>query len=180
MRSHVSLAAATAAAWLIGFACLSGCLGSDQRDGRLADVGSAAAAIQAGTPLTVRLASGVSSETARVGDPWTGSVVTTVTIGSREAIRAGSPVHGVVTAVHVAERGPRAILDSAVVGIDIEGEPVDVKAITEPVVAGTPRALGDGARVAGMATPPKGDAVVLEPGALMTFTVSEPFVPRRG
>jgi hypothetical protein len=96
--------------------------------------------VPTGTALSVRFTSGLTSENARVGDAWSGTVASPVTVGSDEIIPAGSEVRGVVTYALAARRGNRAVLDLDVRSVVIDGRPRALLAGTEPLIAGSPRA----------------------------------------
>ena len=55
------------------------------------------AIVPAGAQLRVRLSSNLTSETAQVGDPWSGTLAAALVIGDREILPAGTPVRGAVT-----------------------------------------------------------------------------------
>jgi len=131
---------------------LSGCTGTDVGADRsvtsspagLARVTSRFA-VPAGRHLIVRLTSTVSSENARVGDPWSGIVVRSVSAGNEDLIPARSQVHGIVTGAHGAGRGTRAMLDLAVEEVSIDGGSWPLAAGTEAVIARAPRTDNPGA-----------------------------------
>ena len=159
--------------------------------------------IAEGTDLRVQLSEGISSETARVGDRWSGSIVENVTYDGNHVIPAGALVHGTVTHVVPAERGSRAVLNLQVRSVEIHGNNVNVTAIMPEIVAGSPRArnlgaiaggaaagallgkvVGDGDHAAAGAiiggaaagaavAKSKGYQVALKPGTVLDFTVSE-------
>jgi hypothetical protein len=108
-------------------------------------------AVPAGTDLTVTLNAKISSETAQVGDTWTGIVKNNVVIGEKTVIPAGSTVSGVVTAVKPAEKGDRAMLDLGISSMSVEGREYATKATTEAIVAGSTRARNLGAIAGGAA-----------------------------
>jgi hypothetical protein len=60
---------------------------------------AAMAQIPAGTPLTIRLNSPISSRTARRGQPFHGTLARSVVVRGRTVARAGAPVSGRVTFV---------------------------------------------------------------------------------
>lgn len=107
--------------------------------------------VPTGTHLTVRLTSAVSSETARVGDAWSGIIVNAVRAGGREVLPAGSEVRGTVTGAQEARRGSRALLDVAIEEVVVDGRTLPLIAATEPVIAGSPRARNLGAIAGGAA-----------------------------
>jgi hypothetical protein len=143
-------------ALLIALGSLRGCR-KDSDPGATADAGgssgpfAARPSMPAGTSFDVRITSGITSETAHVGDAWTGVVVNPVTVGSRVVVPAGSSVQGVVTGAQEARRGSRAMLDLTVQQVDMEGGRQGVNAVTDPVIAGSPRARNLGAIAGGAA-----------------------------
>lgn len=129
-------------------------------------------AASAGTPLTVRLTSPLSSASARVGDRWTGVVVRPLAVGSRYVIHAGTLVCGVVTGARAAGPGARAMLDLAVQGITIGDRSRPLVAVTGAFLADMPRPLHP-ARIGGRAELLRGDDVVLKPRMVMVFSLDE-------
>lgn len=107
--------------------------------------------VPSGTPVSVTVNSKISSETAQVGDTWTGVVKENVNVGEKTVIPAGSTVSGTVTDVKPAARGDRATLALAVSSISVEGRDYPVHASTEPIVAGSTRARNLGAMAGGAA-----------------------------
>jgi len=143
---------------LVALPLLSGCLGNQTQDGREATTTSGGPfgisprpTVAAGTRLAIRLTSTLSSETARVGDPWTGVVITSVSDGGRELIPAGNEVRGVVTGAQEAKRGSRAMLDLEVEEVSIDRHSLPLPASTDPVIAGSPRSRNLGAIAGGAA-----------------------------
>ena len=155
--------------------------------------------VPSGTSLEVTLGTGLSSESARVGDAWTGSV-----LNDRGGIPAGSVVRGTVTAVTAAQQGNRAMLDLALSSITIGDHRYPVHGGMEAITAGSPRARnlgaiagsaaagalvgravggsGKGALIGGLigggtatgvVSQTKGWQVVLKSGTPLTFTTSE-------
>jgi hypothetical protein len=57
----------------------------------------AIAQIPAGTPITIRMGSEISSGTAHVGQSFSGELAKDVVVGGRTVARSGSPVRGKVT-----------------------------------------------------------------------------------
>jgi peptidoglycan hydrolase-like protein with peptidoglycan-binding domain len=70
----------------------------------IAAVAQRALIIPDGTVLALRMETALSSETSKVGDPFTATVTQDVTVNNRVAIAAGSKVEGHVTAVEAARR----------------------------------------------------------------------------
>ena len=124
----------------------------------------------AGTPVTVRLATPLSSETAHAGDAWTGTLVGSVAVGG-EKIPAGSTVRGVVTGAHPAGIGTRAMLDLAIRDVSSGGKPRTLDAGMDAMQAAVPVARG-ASRYA-VEPAPKGAPVRLDAGAQLVFTVVE-------
>lgn len=113
----------------------------------------------AGTPITVRLTSTVSSASARIGDRWTGIVVRPFAIG-HGVIRAGTPVRGVVTGAREAGAGGRAVLQLAVRALTVGGRTRPLAAVTGAFVARETRGSAS-------------DEVVLKPRTVMVFTLDD-------
>jgi len=107
--------------------------------------------VSAGTPLSIAVNTQISTESANVGDTWTGEIKEAVIVGDRVVFPAGSTVHGVITAAKPAQKGERAVLDLAVTSISANGRSIDVDASTEEIVAGSPRARNLGAIAGGAA-----------------------------
>jgi hypothetical protein len=187
---------------------LSGCR-NDQQAAR--DNGNNAATsnvahmtVPSGTSLEVTLGTSLSSESASVGDEWTGSV-----LNGRDGIPAGSVVRGTVRAVTAAQKGNRAMLDLALSSITIGNHRYPVHGSMEAIIAGSPRArnlgaigaataagaivghavggsgkgtlvgaiVGGGAAT-GVVSQTKGWQVVLKSGTPLTFTTSEALAVR--
>jgi hypothetical protein len=188
---------------LAATALVSGCRSGEQS---AQDAGDNAATsyvahvtVPAGTSLDVTLGTRLSSESASVGDAWTGSVV-----NGRDGIPAGSEVRGMVSAVRAAQKGGRALLGLRLTSILVAGRSYRVGGSMESVVAGSPRArnlgaigaatvagavighavggsgkgtiigglLGGGAAT-GAVSQTKGWQVVLKSGTPLTFTTNE-------
>jgi|WetSurMetagenome_2_1015567.scaffolds.fasta_scaffold168558_2 hypothetical protein len=107
--------------------------------------------VPSGTPVAITVNTKLSSETAQVGDVWTGVVKDNVNVGEKTVIPAGSVVNGTVTEVKTAAKGDRAELALAVSSITVEGRAVPVHASTEPIIAGSTRARNVGAVAGGAA-----------------------------
>lgn len=155
--------------------------------------------IPSGTALDVSLGTAISSETASIGDSWTGTLRS-----GYDGLPAGSAVSGTVSGVVAAEKGNRAMLDLAVSSIMVGDHRYPVHAGMESVVAGSPRArnlgaiagatavgaiighavggndkgtiiggiVGGGAAT-GVVAKSKGYQVVLKSGTPLTFTTNE-------
>ena len=107
--------------------------------------------LAAGTPIQVGVTAQLSTETANVGDTWTGEVKDNVIVGNAVVIPAGSQVNGVVAAVAPAQKGSRASLELAVKSVMVNGKSHPVSASMEPIVAGSTRARNVGAVAGGAA-----------------------------
>ena len=106
--------------------------------------------LPAGTSIDVALATSISSETANVGDIWTGSIPSAVVVDGRTLIPAGSSATGTVKGVRPAQKGDRAMLDVGLSSITVGDHRYDVHGSTEAVIAGSTRARNLGA-IAGSA-----------------------------
>jgi len=142
----------------------------------------------AGTALRIRLLEPLSSETARAGDTWHGVVQAPVVVDGDEVVGTGSSVEGIVTAVLPAQGNSRAMLEIEMRKVGLNDHETSLRATTDPVIAGSPRARNLAA-IAGDAAEGTVDAeaagnagaggavsrdyqVLLPEGAVMTFTVS--------
>jgi hypothetical protein len=124
--------------------------------------------VPSGTALTITLNSKITSETAQVGDSWTGVVKNNVQVGEKTVIPAGSVVRGIVTAAKPAAKGDRALLDIAISSMTVEGNDYTAHATTEAIVAGSTRARNLGAIAVGTgAGAALGGAVAGKKGALI-------------
>jgi hypothetical protein len=143
--STIALAAAVA---------LSGC----RDNGQAVETGGsgtsssrvASLTIPSGTSIGVTLNTSLSSKTASVGDPWTGSVRNSSVLDGRDAIPAGSVVSGTVTGAKPARKGDRAMLDLGLTSITVADHRYTVRGSTEAIIAGSTRARNLGA-IAGSA-----------------------------
>lgn len=106
--------------------------------------------VPAGTVLTVTVNTPISSETAQVGDAWSGVVKNNVVVGEKTVIPSGSTVSGTVSAVKSAAKGDRALLDLAIGSMTVEGANYAANATTTAIEAGSTRARNLGA-IAGTA-----------------------------
>lgn len=129
---------------LVAATILSGC--NESKDQQAVQSGTSNyLTVPSGTAIEVAVATALTSETASVGDAWTGSV-----INGRDGIPAGSSVAGTVTAVKAASKGDRAMLDLGLRSITVAGHRYTVHGSTEAIVAGSTRARNLGA-IAGSA-----------------------------
>jgi hypothetical protein len=159
--------------------------------------------IAAGTPIEVAVSTQISSETANVGDTWTGEVKQAVIVGDRVVVPAGSTATGIVSGALPAKKGDRAFLVLEVRSISANGKTIEVEAPTDSIIAGSPRArnlgaiaggaaagaligkavgggkgaliggLVGGAAATGAVAKSKGYQVVLKEGTNLTFTVNQ-------
>jgi len=106
--------------------------------------------LPSGTVITVAVSTPISSETAQVGDTWTGVVKNNVVVGEKTVIPSGSTVSGTVSAVKSAAKGDRAMLDLAIGSMTVEGASYAANATTTAIEAGSTRARNLGA-IAGTA-----------------------------
>lgn len=107
--------------------------------------------LPSGTSIEVMLGTQISSETAGVGDSWTGTLQNASVVDGRNVILAGSSVSGTVTGVRAARKGDRAMLDLGLTSVTMNGHSYRVHGTTEAVIAGSPRARNLGAIAGGVA-----------------------------
>jgi len=107
--------------------------------------------LSAGSSFNVNVQTQLTTETAHVGDTWTGQVKDNVIVGDRVAIPAGSTVTGTVLSSIPAKKGSRASLQLGVQSVEVNGKSYPVNASAENIVAGSPRARNVGAVVGGTA-----------------------------
>ncbi len=195
---------------LVAVAALTGCNESQvaQNDSQGGTPSSSKAystlTVPSGTSINISLGTSLTSETARLGSSWSG----TVTDG-RVGIPAGSSVSGTVTGVKPAKKGDRAMLDLGLTSINIDGHQYSVRGNTEAIIAGSTRARNLGAigaatvagavvghqiggsdkgtiigglvgagAATGAVSASKGWQVVLKEGTPLTFTTSEALAVR--
>lgn len=106
--------------------------------------------VPSGTEIIVTVSALITSETAQVGDSWTGVVKNNVVVGEKTVIPSGSTVSGVVSAVKAAAKGDRAMLDLTIGSMTVEGEDYEASATTTAIEAGSTTKRNVGA-VAGSA-----------------------------
>ena len=88
------------------------------------------AQIPAGTPISVRLGQTISSETARAGDRWTGTVYERVVVDGRTVARRGDRVRGrVVNAKTSGRLSGTALLELQLTSV--KGIPVKTNIVSE-------------------------------------------------
>lgn len=106
--------------------------------------------VPAGTGIEVTMDAAISSETAKPGDSWTGTVKSPLVVGSAAPIPAGAKVHGVVEAAEGAAKGSRAFLVLRATSVEVNGRSQSVSATADSLVAGSTRKRNVGA-IAGSA-----------------------------
>ena len=107
--------------------------------------------VPAGTGVTVALGAKLSSETAKVGDVWSGTIKNPVVIGTSAPFPAGSVVNGTVAAVKPAQKGDRALLVLAIESITVDGKAIAISAESDSMMAGSTRTRNVGAVAGGAA-----------------------------
>lgn len=138
---------------LVAAAVLSGCRNGEQaaQNGtskassqtsanRVADL-----TLPSGTSIDVALSTTLSSESASVGDAWSGTVRNGSVLDGRNVIPAGSSVAGTVTSVKPARKGDRATLDLGLTSISVGDRTYRIHGTMESVIAGSTRARNLGA-----------------------------------
>lgn len=121
-----------------------------------------------GTRLWVTFTDEISSETAKRGDSWSGTLRDSVVVDQHVAFPAGSVVHGTVVDVTPAQKGDRAVLGLEVTSIEAYDRSWAVSAKTDPLLAESPRARNVGGIAGGAAAGALiGGAVGGEKGALI-------------
>jgi hypothetical protein len=144
---------------LITAVALSGCksdeqaslnTGSNPSNSGIANTRVADLNLPSGTAINVTLGTQISSESANVGDAWTGVVASSVIVNGRTLAPAGSVAGGTVTGVRPARKGDRAMLDLGLTSFTVGDRNYRVHGTTESVIAGSTRARNLG--VIGAAT----------------------------
>ena len=106
-----------------------------------------------GSSIDITLGTALTSETAHVGNAWSGSTRSASVVDGRNVIPAGSSVRGTISGVTPAKKGDRAMLDLALTSFTVGDRDYPVHGTMESVIAGSTRArnLGviGGAAVAG-------------------------------
>jgi hypothetical protein len=105
--------------------------------------------VPAGTSLTITMGTALNTETAKGGDPWSGTIKEAVTIGSAAPFPVGSTVAGVVEAANGAAKGDRAFIVLRVTSISANGRTHAVSATADSLVAGSTRKRNVGAVAGG-------------------------------
>lgn len=93
--------------------------------------------VPGGTAIKIGVDVALNTETANVGDTWTGTVKDAVTIGSSAPFPAGSVVHGVVAGVKPAEKGSRAFFVLHITSIEANGKTHSIGATADSMIAGS-------------------------------------------
>ena len=106
--------------------------------------------LPSGSVFNVSLGTSITSETARVGDAWSGTIQSAAALDGVNVIPTGSAVSGTITGVKAARKGDRAMLDLGISSIQVGGHRYAVSGGTEAIVAGSTRARNLGA-IAGSA-----------------------------
>lgn len=106
--------------------------------------------LPSGTAIQVAIGSAITSESAHIGDAWSGTVHTVAALDGENIISAGSSVSGTVTAVKPAMKGDRAMLELGLSSIQVDGHRYAVRGSSEAIIAGSTRARNLGA-IAGSA-----------------------------
>ena len=106
--------------------------------------------LPSGTLVDVTLGTNLSSENAKVGDPWSGTIRSAAVVDGKTVIPAGSTTAGTVAGVTPARKGDRAMLDLQMTSITVGDGTYRVHGNTESVIAGSTRARNLGA-IAGSA-----------------------------
>jgi hypothetical protein len=101
--------------------------------------------LPSGSSIDITLATPLTSETAKVGDAWTGSMRNASVVDGRSVIPAGSSVSGTVMSVKAARKGDRAMLDLGLASVTVDGRSYHVRGSTEAIIAGSTRARNLGA-----------------------------------
>ena len=109
------------------------------------------ATLTAGTGLKITMNAALTSETASMGQEWTGSIAEAVVVGSMAPFPTGSIVHGVVEGVKPAMKGDRAVLVLRVTSIEANGKTHSIDATADSIVAGSTRTRNVGAVAGGAA-----------------------------
>jgi hypothetical protein len=133
---------------LVAATSLSSCVDkktAENSGGNASDTHVAQLTIPSGTSIEVMLNATLSSEEAKVGDGWSGSVITGL-----DGIPSGTVVNGTVKGVKPAQKGDRAMLDLELASIIVDGRSTPAHGGTEAIVAGSTRARNLGA-IAGSA-----------------------------
>ena len=109
--------------------------------------------VDAGTTLSISVDTQLSSETANVGDTWSGTIKENVIVGDHVVFPAGSVVSGVVTesveAGAAKAAGKTASLGLGVTAITVNGTKHAIEAGTETIVANSARTRNIGGVAAG-------------------------------
>jgi len=109
------------------------------------------ATVTRGTGLKITVGTALTSETATLGQDWSGMIAEAVTVGNLAPFPAGSVVHGVVDGVKPAAKGDRAVLVLRVTSIEANGKTHPISASADSIIAGSTRTRNVGAVAGGAA-----------------------------
>ncbi len=156
-----------------------------------------------GSTIRVAIHGPISTQTARTGGAWSGTIAEDVAGSNGGMIPEGSPVTGVIASAVPARKGSRAVLALVVRGIQVQGREEALTADAPEIIAGSTRArnlgvvaggaalgavvgnnvgehnhtllgaLIGGATAAGVLSRTRGYQVELKDGTVLSFTVTE-------
>jgi hypothetical protein len=98
-----------------------------------------------GSSIDITLGTALTSETANIGNLWSGTTRTASVLDGHNVIPAGSSVRGTITGVTAARQGDRAMLNLGLTSFTVGDRDYAVHGTMESVVAGSPRARNLGA-----------------------------------
>ena len=130
--------------------------------------------VPSGSSIEITLGTALTSETARVGNYWSGTTRSAWVLDGRNVIPVGSSVRGTITGVTPARKDDRAMLDLGLTSFTVGDRDYSVRGTMESVIGGL---IGAGA-AAGVVSQTKGYQVVLKQGTPVTFTTREAVVVR--
>ena len=151
MKIRIAMLVASTITGLAVMGCVQSERNAEAGGGVAGFFGGSRVTVPAGAMIRVKLNQSVSSETAKPGDHWQGSVTSPVYVDGKEVIPEGSEVEGVVVAAEEARRGSRARLQLALRAVHVGDRRTSIDAKSEPVIAGSPRARNLGAIAGGAA-----------------------------
>jgi hypothetical protein len=122
---------------LMAATVLSGCRTNDQV---AQNDGPDTVTLPSGASVEITLGTSITSETASVGDAWSGTIRSASVIDGSHMMAVGSSVSGTVTSVTPARQGDRAMLDLGLTSVTVDGRKYHVRGGMESVVAGSTRA----------------------------------------
>ena len=145
-RAHFTICVA-----LLAAAMLAGCRNEQVAQNGASNTSNQASnhvanmTLPSGTSLDVTLSTPITSETAGVGDAWTGTIRNASMVDGHNAFPAGSSVAGTVTSVKPAHKGDRAMLDLGLTSVTVGDHSYRVHGTMESITAGSTRARNLGA-----------------------------------